>query len=65
VKIANFNGRWYLLALDAEADRIISFRLNAIKKLKEMEEDPISESQKDHWHKTLKDGFSFCADEAL
>ena len=55
VKIANFNGYWYLLALDAEADKIKSFRLNAMKGLKEMEEDPISEAQKDHWHKIFKE----------
>ncbi len=65
VKIANFNGHWYLLALDAEADKIKSFRLNAMKHLKEMEEDPIGEAQKDHWHKTLEEMVSSQAGKEL
>lgn len=58
VKIANFNGYWYLLALDAEADIIKSFRINAMRDLQEMEEDPIGEIRKDVLDKKLKGAVS-------
>ncbi len=58
VKIANFNGYWYLLSYDAEVDRIKSFRINAIDSLETMEEDPVDEAQKDALHKQLKGAVS-------
>ena len=58
VKIANFNGYWYLLSYDAEADKIKSFRINAIDSLVTMEEDPVGESEKDALHKQLQGAVS-------
>ena len=53
VKIANFNGHWYLLAYDAEADRIKSFRLEALEAPKGMPEDPVDEAHKETLRRQL------------
>jgi predicted DNA-binding transcriptional regulator YafY len=58
VKIANFSGYWYLLAFDAEADKIKSFRINAVNHLEEMDEDPVGEAHKDRLHKQLQGAVS-------
>jgi len=58
VKIANFNGYWYLLAYDAQSDKIKSYRVNAVENLETMQEDPIDEAQKDSLHKHLKSAVS-------
>jgi predicted DNA-binding transcriptional regulator YafY len=64
VKIANFNGYWYLLAYDAKSDKIKSYRVNAIENLEMMQEDPIDEAHKDVLHKHLKGAVSsWIADE--
>jgi predicted DNA-binding transcriptional regulator YafY len=54
LRIANFNGYWYLLAYDALADRIKSFRLNAISQLTAMDEDPVTEEHKDRLHRHIR-----------
>jgi len=58
VKIANFNGYWYLLAYDAVDDRIKSFRINDIENLRIMDEDPIGESKKENLHRRLSNTVS-------
>ena len=53
VKIANFNGYWYLLALDLVEEKVKSFRISAVTNLERMVEDPLIESRKDKLHKEL------------
>jgi predicted DNA-binding transcriptional regulator YafY len=53
VKIANFNGYWYLLAYDAVDDRVKSFHINDMVDIEIMDEDPVDESRKDELHRSL------------